>query len=443
MDKLQDDSEEPNSEENKFQVCRLCLGNNNVTVNINQETIGFTSIIDKIRYCTSLVVKKGDKLPQNICTCCAKNLDLMYAFKSKAITCDLKLSKTMRNDTTFTYSQVSDDPMNMTFKLNLEESDDIMDSNGRYVYKIVDADALTIEPVNDTIGKDKNITDIMNSKNDPETVTIQEVLHKNPKINTSASQTVKKSKESAVVIKRELNKIMTSTEELGSTKKQKLNGDIMKPVLVVKNGKVMYYCNLCSYEAESMNTLISHRTRVHTDHNHKCSECSSSFKSPGLLRRHSITHSEMVFKCKFCDKRFAQNQTLERHINTMHNNSESLEFQCVKCNAYFETLDEMEDHLVVHYINPSNSFSCSYCKRSFNSYLAMNKHIDVEHVVKVECSICHMVLPTKEAMEKHNVSVHKPKTNGNKKYECTKCKKCFHGLKDILNHRKTHITDET
>lgn len=63
-------------------------------------------------------VKVGDTFNQNICITCAQNLDIMYDFKSKAIACDLELSKDVHKDTQFTeqftYIQVSDDPLNVS-----------------------------------------------------------------------------------------------------------------------------------------------------------------------------------------------------------------------------------------------------------------------------------------------------------------------------------------
>lgn len=220
------------------------------------------------------------------------------------------------------------------------------------------------------------------------------------------------------------------------------NVDNDKPLLIVKNGKVVYICNQCSFEAESMTMLLSHRTRVHLDMgNYKCSDCPTHYKTPGLLKRHISMHHDMAHVCKYCEKRFSNKQTLDRHINSQHNIT-PLEFQCVKCNAYFDTMDKMEDHLVVHYTNPSSTFSCNLCDRTFTSYAAKNKHIDLEHMVEIECDICHVVLPTKEAMDKHNISVHQPKKKGNKKYACTTCGKCFSDIKDILNHREIHLSNE-
>lgn len=56
----------------------------------------------------------GDDFPQNICTTCAENLDFIYNFKSKAIACDLELSRNVHKDIHFTYIQVSDDPLNVS-----------------------------------------------------------------------------------------------------------------------------------------------------------------------------------------------------------------------------------------------------------------------------------------------------------------------------------------
>lgn len=65
-------------------------------------------------YSTIFQVKVDDNYYQNICTTCAKNLDFIYEFKSNAIACDLKLSKKVHKDVNFTYTQVSDDPLNVS-----------------------------------------------------------------------------------------------------------------------------------------------------------------------------------------------------------------------------------------------------------------------------------------------------------------------------------------
>jgi DNA-directed RNA polymerase subunit RPC12/RpoP len=233
--------------------------------------------------------------------------------------------------------------------------------------------------------------------------------------------------------------------EKNKSKKIKIENDVdtERPLLIVKNGKVVYICGVCNFEAESMGLLLSHRARAHLDNinSFKCSECPSYFKTPGILKRHTTMHHDATHICKYCDKKFSNKSSLDRHINNHHNNT-PLEFQCVKCNAYFDSMDKMEDHLVVHYTSPSSVFSCNHCDRSFTTYAAKNKHIDLEHMFEIECDICHVVLPTKEAMEKHNNSVHQPKKKGNKMYACTKCGKYFSGIKDILNHRETHLSNE-
>lgn len=220
------------------------------------------------------------------------------------------------------------------------------------------------------------------------------------------------------------------------------NIDDEKPLLIVKNGNIVYICKQCNFEAESMAILISHRTRVHLDAGHyKCSECPSFYRTQGLLKRHTAIHHDMTHACKYCVKRFTNKQSLYRHINCYHNIT-PLEFQCVKCNAYFDTIDKMEDHLVVHYINPSNTISCNHCDRSFTTLAAKNKHIDLDHMTEVECNICHVILPNKDAMDKHNNSVHQPKKKGNKMYACNTCGKYFSNVKEILSHRETHSSNK-
>lgn len=233
-------------------------------------------------------------------------------------------------------------------------------------------------------------------------------------------------------------------EEKRKQKKIKVENDIddEKPLLIVKNGKVMYICGECDFESDSMTFILSHRARAHLNNmgHYKCPKCPNSYKTPGLLKRHTSVHHNSHI-CEHCDKKFSNKHSFERHINIYHKVSK-LEFQCVKCNADFDTMDKMEDHLVIHYMDPSSIFMCNHCDRTFTTSAAKNKHIDLEHMTEVECNICYVILPSKEALDKHNNSVHQPKKTGNKTYVCTTCSKCFTGIKDILNHRKTHNKDD-
>lgn len=367
----------------------------------------------------------------------------------------------------------------MTYKLDLEEQDSSTDLVDSCVYNIIDGDELTIEPVNITINMSKNHTTALVDENEitfdiePEkpnnNQTIKVIMNKlngnsescsDPKSNYVSLKNILGVFTFCLIknkcryfffqnIKKELNDLKRSAnkcvmDDKRKSKKMKIENDVddEKPSLIVKNGKVVYICGVCDFEAESMNFLLSHRARVHVNTgNYKCSECPTHYKTAGLLRRHFSMHHDFTHVCTHCDKRFSNKQGLDRHISCTHNNI-PLEFQCVKCPAYFDTMEKMEDHLVVHYINPSNTFICNHCDRSFTTFAAKNKHIDLEHMVEIECSICHVVLPTKEAMDKHNNSVHQPKKKENKTYACTTCGKYFSGIKDVLSHRETHLPNK-
>lgn len=424
----------------KLDDCRLCFSSTNVTVHIGHNVDKNTTIVEKIHYCTSLIVKVDDNFPQNICTTCAEALDFIYNFKSKAIACDLELSKNVHKDVHFTYTQLSDDPLNITYKLDLEEQDSSTDLIDSCLYNIVDGDELKIEPVNVTnVHIDENASKNETMNNDSKKS--DNVAKKlNGSLNSYGSTTNNQKKNTLVDLKRSTDKSLFDKEKRKSKKiKTENEMDNEKRLVVVKNGKVVYICGECGYEAESMMFLVNHQARFHSDvGSFKCSECPTYYKTSGLLKRHISMHHNVTHVCKYCEKIFSNKPSLERHISC-HDNETPLEFQCVKCNAYFDSLDKMEDHLVVHYTSPSSTFNCDHCDRSFTTYTAKNKHIDLEHMIEIQCGICHVVLPTKEAMHKHTNSVHQPKKKENKMYECTTCGKYFSGIKEILSHRKTHL----
>lgn len=212
-------------------------------------------------------------------------------------------------------------------------------------------------------------------------------------------------------VKRSKDNWLNNEKSIFKKIKTKNQIDNINPSMVVKNGKVMYTCGTCGFEAESTVYLQSHTNCTHSDMgSFKCSECLTAYETPGLLKRHHFLQHNDIYICEYCSKPYTSKQGLDRHISSKHNDR-PLEFQCVKCYAYFDTMDKMEDHLVVHYTSPSNSFSCNHCARTFKTLKAKNKHVDLKHMVAIECSICHVVLRTKRALDIHNNSVHKYNTN--------------------------------
>lgn len=190
-----------------------------------------------------------------------------------------------------------------------------------------------------------------------------------------------------------------------NSKQMKIENE--KPLAIVKNGKVVYICGECNFETETIMHLVSHRARFHFNLDHfKGLNCPTCYKPSRLLKQHfSMRHWVKSHICPYCEKRFSTKPSLNRHLKH-HQNETPLEFQCVKCNAYFDTIDKMEDHFVVHYANPLNKFRCDHCDYPFLTYAEKSKHTNLEHLIEIECGICHVVLPTEEAMDKHNSSVH-------------------------------------
>ncbi|CAI6357621.1 unnamed protein product [Macrosiphum euphorbiae] len=377
----------------KLEDCRLCFSSTNVTVHIGQNIGKNTSIVEKIQYCTSLIVEVGDDFPQKICTTCAENLDLIYNFKSKAIACDMELSRNIYKGIHFTYIETSDDPSNITNKLHLEEQNSsTIDTNSK-----------------NTVHIDKNASIIKEIMNNEGKESVEKRLNGNSNI-YQGSKTNNQKKSTSVNLKRNSDKSLFDNKN-NSSKQIKIDKEIdnEKPLAIVKNGKVVYICGECNFEAETMMSLVSHQARFHLNvGSFKGSGCSTCYKSSGLLKKPISKQHKDTFNCKYCNKIYFNKQSLNRHAKC-HQNVTPLEFQCVKCNAYFDTITEMEDHFVVHYANPSIKFMCDHCDCTFTTYAEKKNHTNFDHLIEIECGICHVVLPTEEAMDQHNISVHQPK----------------------------------
>jgi len=217
-------------------------------------------------------------------------------------------------------------------------------------------------------------------------------------------------KRTSVVFKRNSDRSLFNNKKLNS-KCIKIENEIdnEKPLEIIKNGKAAYICDECNFEAETMMCLVSHQTCFHLDMSRfKRSECITCNKYSGLLNRHISRHHKMTYNCEYCVKRYSNKQSLDLHTKC-HQNETPLEFQCVKCYAYFDTINEMEDHLVLYYASPSIKFPCDHCDCTFITNTGKNKHTNLDHLIAIECGICHVILPTEEAMDNHNKCVHQHK----------------------------------
>lgn len=157
-------------------------------------------------------------------------------------------------------------------------------------------------------------------------------------------------------------------------------------------------------------------TPIHTDSmqqqqprmqkDHTCDVCPKQYSSSILLKKHAAVHNNLLHVCPYCDHSTKLKRYLYDHIITAHNIPRSqVEPKSIKIIAA-----DVDMHR-----GKISSYECYMCKRGASRPSVLKSHIKVAHVDEnarqEQCSICGVVLKTRETYRHHMAVVHR-KWNG-------------------------------
>ncbi|KAG7320316.1 hypothetical protein KOW79_016169 [Hemibagrus wyckioides] len=135
-----------------------------------------------------------------------------------------------------------------------------------------------------------------------------------------------------------------------------------------------------------------------------CSRCEKNCKDAGTL----IKHKQICGSCERC-------------------------FKCVKCDALFNTLLEIQKHVHIHW--GEDLLQCSQCGKYCLSQSELARHtLAHEKESKHPCTLCSETLERLDSLREHYLKVH----NFKGPYQCSKCAKSHTDLKALVKHMKTH-----
>ena len=140
--------------------------------------------------------------------------------------------------------------------------------------------------------------------------------------------------------------------------------------------EVNFKCNLCNYVGANKESLNSHVEIVHNKKkDFKCNQCNYAASQCDTLQRHMVAvhDTEKHFSCSICDYVGLQCGALKTHLTTVHNNLN--DFQCNECITHCEC---------VH--NPAK-FHCSKCDLATHEAPAPNTKLEKTFIQLDVCSM--------------------------------------------------------
>ena len=115
--------------------------------------------------------------------------------------------------------------------------------------------------------------------------------------------------------------------------------------------------------------------------------------------------NEGKLECSTCNKCFSEKQSLNRHIQSVHENKKTLE--CTSCMKRFSRMDHLKLHIACVHDN-KKEFMCLICKKGFSRKDKLNNHILLVHEKEksYQCDTCKCFFSTKQHLKRHIEIVH-------------------------------------
>ncbi|XP_022371720.1 PR domain zinc finger protein 5 isoform X3 [Enhydra lutris kenyoni] len=193
----------------------------------------------------------------------------------------------------------------------------------------------------------------------------------------------------------------------------------------------VFDCQECMKKFISANQLKRHMITHSEKRPYNCEICNKSFKRLDQVGAHKVIHSEdKPYKCKLCGKGFAHRNVYKNHKKT---HSEERPFQCEECKALFRTPFSLQRHLLIH--NSERTFKCHHCDATFKRKDTLNVHVQVVHErhKKYRCELCNKAFVTPSVLRSH-----KKTHTGEKEKICPYCGQKFASSGTLRVHIRSH-----
>nr|CAI5851296.1 unnamed protein product [Callosobruchus analis] len=321
-------------------ICRLCLACGNLQPFINLK------LLDTFSKITSIQVTSEDKLPENVCKSCVRQLDRISKF-----------IQTCSNNDKFLRDIINRSAEKDCFK-QTESTDNDVKSESSDDDKIAENrdDQIFRDIKEEDEERDQTLTTFNLNKAGPvgcnfccqifsTRLELLDHYKENPNCKQEHDQNMVKY----------LDKSESDCKNEDDTE---YNGK--EPHL---KGKKMFLCNFCGKNYTRKNGLDRHILSHTGVKPFECKECGKRYITKDTLKTHILTHTGIkAFKCQLCGKNFTQSSHLSYH---MKRHQGERPFVCTYCGKCFVSNYHLERHKLMH--TGVKPYQCKQCGKQVSA----------------------------------------------------------------------------
>ncbi|XP_072943290.1 uncharacterized protein [Epargyreus clarus] len=315
-------------------ICRICLSEESNLTEFFEPVSD--EIIEKIKFCTGIVLQNINSLPSQMCNKCHTDLHIAHTFKIKCMNSEDSFWKHSQDNDKTNKCNGSND--NVKLKTRYNEH-----NNGVKKEQI-----LKLKTVKPTVGVLKSKISIkkvkVTLKNPPELkLNTRRGVNKFKRLFCEPCQMKFSNRAESLEHKKLYHKEEQSwiCEVCGKSYAHRSS----QITHMHSHYPARYSCHDCDYSTYNKYDLIKH-VRIHTgDKCFKCTQCPAAYRTSSNLRTHVRLLHERArpYACHICGKTYNDRATLNRHIDAHNDIKRHI---CNVCNAAFTKRSYWKKHLL-------------------------------------------------------------------------------------------------
>ncbi|KAF6738675.1 Zinc finger protein 142 [Oryzias melastigma] len=213
-------------------------------------------------------------------------------------------------------------------------------------------------------------------------------------------------------------------------------------------------CFCCPFVAQTAKALRDHLNRLHDNSEGNQTESTQTPKGPKRSKRKLessfvLYPNEEVLEREKSSKKLRITEEKEKSSAPDETPLPSKEYlaegsenvyrthTCPKCRRCFKMRSHLQEHLRLHFPDPS--LQCPTCERFFTSSSKLRVHRRREAGEKSHCcNLCEYTAVERNAIRRHLASVHPNEAAKNHSFVCPSCDQTFNQARALKAHIKTH-----